>query len=80
MDKSTATKLDIEGGAQLESLRRGTLRQYTDIREGFIITHVDGEPVKNVDQLDKTLKSKKGNIMLEGIYPNGLKRFYAFSK
>ncbi|MFK7923015.1 MAG: Do family serine endopeptidase [Bacteroidia bacterium] len=76
--KTTAAKLDIEGGAQLESLSRGKLSQYTDIREGFIITHLDGERVDDVDDLLDQLEDKKGNVMLEGIYPNGMKRYYAF--
>lgn len=76
--KNTAAKLDIEGGAQLESLSRGKLSQYTDIREGFIVTHLDGERVDDVEDLLDKLEDKEGNVMLEGIYPNGLKRFYAF--
>ncbi len=76
--KNTATKLDIEGGAQLETLSRGKLSQYTDIREGFIVTHLDGERVDDVEDLLDKLEDKEGNVMLEGIYPNGLKRFYAF--
>lgn len=78
VDKNTAAKLDIAGGVQLESLSRGKLSQSTDIREGFIITHLDGERIDDVDDLLDQLEDKKGNVMLEGMYPNGMKRYYAF--
>ncbi|RMG21030.1 MAG: Do family serine endopeptidase [Bacteroidetes bacterium] len=76
LDKDTAKKLDIEGGVKVKKLYAGKLRKYTDMREGFIITKVDGQVVKSVDDLVKALEGKKGGVMLEGVYEDLPGEFY----
>ncbi len=68
LDKETARKLDIKGGVKITKIYAGKLRQQTQIREGFIITKVDGKEVKSVKELTEVLKDKKGGVMLEGVY------------
>lgn len=68
VDKSLAKKLNIEGGVKVKRLYSGKLRMYTDIKEGFIITKVDGRPVKSVEELSKVLKNKTGGVLVEGVY------------
>ena len=68
LDKKVARKLDIAGGVKVEKLYAGKLRKYTDMREGFIITKVDGQKIKDLDDLADVLKKKKGGVMLEGVY------------
>lgn len=70
LDQKTAKKLDIEGGVQVTKLYAGKLMKYTDMREGFIITKVDGTTVNNTKELTKALENKKGGVLLEGIYPD----------
>jgi len=70
ISKDLARKLDIEGGVQVKKLYPGKLRQYTDMREGFIITKADGKTIKSVEDLNKALEGKKGGVMLEGVYPD----------
>ncbi|MCB0625287.1 MAG: serine protease, partial [Saprospiraceae bacterium] len=70
IDEATAKKLDIAGGVQITQLHPGKLRKYTQMREGFIVTKVDGRAVKTVDELAKALKDKEGGVMLEGVYPD----------
>lgn len=54
----------------------GALR-LSGIREGFIITAVDGKPVQSVDDLSKKLHSKKcGGVMLEGVYEDEPGTYY----
>jgi Do/DeqQ family serine protease len=67
VDKKTAAHLDISGGVRVKKISTGKLRK-TDMREGFIITAVDGKPVKSVDELAKQLENKKGGVMIEGVY------------
>lgn len=76
IEKDLATRLDIEGGVKIVSLSDGRLRQQTDIREGFIITRIDREPVTNVESLEKALSSKRGGVMLEGVYEDVPGAFY----
>jgi len=70
MDKKVAHKLELDGGIKLIKLYPGKLRKDTDIREGFIITKVDGKKVREVDDLIRILENKKGGVMLEGVYEN----------
>jgi Do/DeqQ family serine protease len=63
-----AKKLDIEKGIRINKLKSGILKSKTSIKEGFIITKVDGRPVTTAKSLTKYLKNKKGGVMIEGIY------------
>lgn len=68
LDKSTMKKLDIQGGIKVKKLYPGKLRRQTQIREGFIITLVDGVRVKNIEELSAELEKKTGGVMLTGMY------------
>jgi serine protease Do len=76
LDAGTAKELDLDGGVQLKALYAGKLRQQTTIREGFIITKVDGKKVKDVEELAAALEGKTGGVMLEGVYPDQAGTFY----
>lgn len=75
-----AKTLGITGGVKVTKLRSGKLSQYTDIREGFIITKLDNKPVNSVDDLKTILAGKtNGGVMVEGVYADAPgKYFYAF--
>jgi C-terminal processing protease CtpA/Prc len=79
VDGETAEKLDIPGGVKVTKLYAGKLMKHTQIREGFIITKVDGQVVKNTEELAKALQNKKGGILIEGVYEEipGV-HYYAF--
>lgn len=68
LEKPDAKKLDIDYGVEVTKLYPGKLRKYTQMREGFIITHLDGKKIKSKDELIKALETKKGGVMLEGVY------------
>ncbi len=71
VDEATADKLGIDSGLRVSKLVPGKkLARETKIREGFIITKVDGNPVKTVDEFNKALNAKRGQggVMLEGVY------------
>lgn len=70
-------KLNIRGGVKISRLTGGKLRS-AGIREGFIITSIDKKEVKNTDDLVFMLKNKKGGVLIEGVYPNGMRAFYGF--
>jgi Do/DeqQ family serine protease len=80
ISKEKATALDIKGGVQLMDLYPGILRNTTQIKTGFIITKVNGSPVKNVEEFAKHIEQITGGVMLEGIYEDvpGTKHYYAF--
>lgn len=74
-----ARRLKIDGGVVVKELLPGRIRKQTAMEEGFVITKVDGVKVKNVEEFKKVIESKKGGVMIEGIYPDsGDVQYYAF--
>lgn len=78
LNKELGKKLDLDGGVQVSKLYPGKIKRETQMREGFIITHIDGKRVKDIDDVADILEGKKGGVMLEGIYEDGSKYYYAF--
>jgi len=70
-------RLGIAHGLKVESLASGKLRS-AGIREGFIITTVDKKKIQTAEDLRAALDNKKGGVLIEGIYPNGMRAYYAF--
>lgn len=70
-------RLNIQNGLRVSKLGPGKLRN-SGIREGFIITTVDKNKVSSPEELKKVLDNKKGGILIEGVYPNGSRAYYAF--
>ena len=69
-------RLGIEGGVRVAGVTRGKLFASAGIRDGFIITHIDNQPVLSPDELNRKLRSKKGGVLFEGVYPNGRRGYY----
>jgi len=79
IDSKLAAKLEIPGGVKVKKLYSGKIRKYTQMKEGFIITKVNGKKVNSKDQLLNMLEKKEGGVMLEGIYEEiPGEYFYAF--
>ena len=76
LDEDLAEKLDIDGGVLVKELYAGKLRRNTNMREGFIITKIDGKHVKNLDEFVDALKGKSGGVMLEGVYEDMPGEYY----
>lgn len=77
LSKEELKELGLEHGVQVTDLESGKLRS-AGIREGFIITGVDREKVKSAKELKELLSSKDGGVLLEGVYPNGMRAYYGF--
>jgi Do/DeqQ family serine protease len=69
--------LGISGGLKVVNIKPGKLSE-AGIRNDYIITHVNNNPVRSVDELKNALSGKKGGVLLEGIYTNGMRAYYAF--
>jgi len=70
--------LGINSGVKISSLGPGKFRA-AGIKEGFIITKIDNQKISSSEELQKVLENKKGGgILVEGIYPNGLRAYYGF--
>jgi S1-C subfamily serine protease len=82
IDEKVLKNLDIENGVRVKALgSNGKLVRDTDIREGFIITHVNETPVKSVKDFNELLKRKKSGdmVILTGRYEKSTREYnYAF--
>jgi serine protease Do len=70
LDAKKAKKLGIAGGVQVTKLYDGKLKRYTQMQEGFIITHVFNQPVKTVNEFLNKIKNSNEGVMIQGIYEN----------
>lgn len=66
----------LSHGVQIERLYAGKLRQYTRLEPGFVITHMDKEPVKSIQDIQRLLSQGRGGVMIEGRYPDSKQRIY----
>lgn len=69
-------RLGIDYGMQISELGRGKLMN-KGVREGFIITEIDKTPVRSIDDIKNLLTGKRGGVLIEGVYPNGQRAYYA---
>ncbi len=68
VDAATAKKNNIAGGVIVKKIGDGPLKN-TRMQEGFIITSVNGQAIKNIDDLTSILTSAHGAVQLNGFYP-----------
>jgi serine protease Do len=77
VDPSEMKKLGINNGLRITSLDGGKLRS-AGIKEGFIIMSIDKKKITTREDLQSALNNKQGGVLIEGIYPNGVRAYYAF--
>jgi Do/DeqQ family serine protease len=76
ISRNEEARLEINGGVKVTELGSGKWSE-TGIKKGFIITNIDRERVRNVEELEEILKTKEGSLTVLGIYPNGTKDYYS---
>ncbi len=77
LTKEQKKKLDVDHGVQVTSLSQGSIRKYTNMREGFVITHVKRKPVDSVDELISIVEDNKDEgVMVQGFYPGQPGTYY----
>ncbi|GLR16044.1 Do family serine endopeptidase [Portibacter lacus] len=70
---------EVDEGIKVEKIYPGKIGRETQMRDGFIIQEVDGKKIKSKKELIKIFESKKGGVMLSGIYKDiPGEYFYAF--
>ena len=77
VSKEEMMKLNIENGIRVSKLGAGKLLS-AGIKEGFIITNVDKKRITTFEDLKSLLENKKGGVLIEGVYPNGMRAYYGF--
>ena len=66
----------ITYGVQVFQLNTGKLRK-KGIKEGFIVMKVNQEKITSVADLKRVINKSDGGVLIEGVYPNGKRAYYA---
>ena len=70
-------RFKITAGVKIAKLEPGKLAN-AGIKEGFIITSVDKKKVATIKDIQDLLEKKSGGVLIEGMYPNGMRAYYGF--
>lgn len=65
---SELKSLGLEHGIRVAKIKEGKIKRYTDMREGFIISSIDKQPVESKEDVINLMSNKKGGVMIEGKY------------
>ena len=68
ISEKTRRGLRIDGGIQVARIEQGGVLAQARVREGFVITHINGKAISSVRDLDR-IEGPVRNI--DGVYPNG---------
>lgn len=77
LTKELKEKLELEGGAQVIGIEKGKWKD-AGITKGFIVTSINKRGISDVEDLSTILTqlTKDDGVLVEGIYPNGVKAYY----
>jgi serine protease Do len=74
--KEELKKLRLESGVKVTKIENGKFKD-AGIKEGFIIISVDKKKVSTPEEIINLIeRSQQGGVLLEGVYPNGIKKYY----
>jgi Do/DeqQ family serine protease len=68
LDPKKASQLGLNGGVVVKKINDGALNDQTRMRDGFIITKVNGKEVKNLNDF-KNIVGDQTDITISGVYP-----------
>lgn len=70
--------LGIDSGVRINQVRGGLIHRL-GIHEGFIITHINKNPVIDALQFENNLLNIRGRVIIEGMNSKGMKGYYSFN-
>jgi Do/DeqQ family serine protease len=69
--------LRINNGVKIIDVMPGKFSS-AGVKRGFIITQINRQPVKTAEEVEMLVNQIHGNIIVEGLYPNGMYAYYSF--
>lgn len=70
-------KYKLQFGVKIHKLDAGKLAN-AGIKEGFVITSIDKKKITTIKEVQVMLENKTGGVLIEGVYPNGMRAYYGF--
>ena len=77
LDSKKAEEYEVDGGVVVKKIKEGGKLSQTKMDEGFVITSVNGRPIKSLDELSRVVNGAIGTVKLEGFYP-GFRGSYSY--
>lgn len=78
ISKNERQKLRVEsGGVRVVKVRRGLFSRLR-MQEGFVITHINRQPVNKPKDVENLLSDLQGKIYIQGVSKDGTKGYYSF--
>ena len=74
--KEDQKNYNVRNGLKVKKLYDGKLKQYTNIREGFVITSVNNRAVSSIKSFMEAVEAQSRGIMLEGKYAGDSSYYY----
>ncbi len=71
------TRLGIRNGFLVEDV--GEAFAKGGIQDGFVITHIDGQEIRSIQELETALQASGDYISIKGLYDKGMNASYSFS-
>jgi Do/DeqQ family serine protease len=79
LSSAEKAKYRLSAGVKVTEVGRGPVSENTEIAEGFIITSVDGKPVRSAREFAQVVGGRDEGIRLEGTFPDAPGRYsYSF--
>ncbi len=75
LSSNEKARLNVDYGFKITSLANGKLKS-AGISPGFILLSVDRKQLRTTQDLKETLSNRQGGVLIEGLYPNGLRAYY----
>ncbi|NTS43844.1 Do family serine endopeptidase [Flavisolibacter sp. BT320] len=79
LSKEKAAGLGLTGGVQIKSLKPGILSEQTRIREGFVVTKVNGKKISTTEELTTALQAAGSSAIISGVYSSQPQREYQYA-
>ena len=70
-------RLNIKNGVKVDQIYNGKLSS-VGVKKGFIITSINRLKISSLEDLTAVIDQSKGGVLIEGLYENGRREYYAF--
>jgi len=69
--------LGITNGVEVVEIEEGSVLETAGIQAPFIIINIDKKPVSSPAEVERIIRTTRGGILVEGLYPDGRRMYYA---
>lgn len=77
LSTSEKAELGIKSGVRVASMKEGGRLNREGIEPMFVITSMDKKPINTPLEAERIANAVKGGLLIEGVYPDGRKAYYA---